>query len=206
MPNRKTLLEVLITPVVVAIVGIVGTYLITKQQNEYTKELREVEINKLQEQAVIDRELKIIEIFADKITSGEPNQKVAALQILKVIDGEMAIKLAEVTLKVTNENSIVAESAKDVISSMKSIGNSFPIIISFKSLNDAKKYVRENNKGLKYILTIFLSDNGFYAVTLGGYLSYKEAKIRINYALDNKLSDDAYVKTSTKLGKNLFYD
>ncbi|ODN42643.1 hypothetical protein BGC07_06545 [Piscirickettsia litoralis] len=67
-----------------------------------------------------------------------------------------------------------------------------------------KKYAENlNKKKLKYRSEVYLSDNGYYAVTLGSGLSLKKAEQRVKYAKSKTNITDAYVRTSDKFGSNL---
>jgi hypothetical protein len=90
-------------PVVVAAVGIVGTYLITTQQDRNTKE-----------RATADRQIKILEIFAQKITSRDKAERELALRLLTVVDGDLAAKLANAVFQTEPKQSAIRKVASEV--------------------------------------------------------------------------------------------
>ena len=83
----------------------------------------------------------------------------------------------------------------------------FPVIGSFKSIDDAKKFL-EKMRGINipYQIELYLSDTGYYAVTLGGYLDRDEANRRVVYARGQGIALDAYLRNSTQWGNNLLKD
>lgn len=82
MRERKNWVEVALMPLVVAVVGILGTHFLSSQQRE-AAEARAAE----------DRQIKILEIVADKITSSDENQQLFALQLIPKLDPVLSTKL-----------------------------------------------------------------------------------------------------------------
>ncbi len=205
MSTEKTWVEIVLMPMVVAVVGIVGTLLVTAQQAKNAELARKTELEKTQEIADADRQIKILEIFADKITSKSDSDKLLALEILTAIDGSLAEKLASAVKESTLKDSAVTTAAKGIIEKSKLSGNSFPVIQSTKdfsvAVNAAKKIQAQK---LKFSPEIYLAENGYYALTLGGYLSLAEARARTRFAIDNNIASDAYVRNTVSWGENLF--
>jgi hypothetical protein len=83
MTEKKNWIEIFLMPIVIAGVGILGTYLITQQQESTAKA-----------NADSDRQVKILEIFSEKITSEDKKQRLLAIKLLRVLDDELAEKLA----------------------------------------------------------------------------------------------------------------
>lgn len=83
MTDKKTWTEIFVMPIVVACVGSFATYLITQQQ----------EANAIAK-AASDRQIKILEIFAEKITHPDLNQRLLAINLLRALDDELAAKVA----------------------------------------------------------------------------------------------------------------
>jgi len=81
--QKKNWIEVILMPLVVALVGILGTYLITAQQEDNARA-----------KATSDRQVKMLEIFSSKITSEDKKQRLMAINLLGVMDDELAEKLA----------------------------------------------------------------------------------------------------------------
>ncbi|CAN2049565.1 hypothetical protein GMMP13_810063 [Candidatus Magnetomoraceae bacterium gMMP-13] len=94
MSERKNWVEIVLMPIVVAVVGVVGTLLITQQQNKTAALMRKTELEKTQEIAAADRQIKILELFADKILDPDQNQRLLALRLLTAVDGDLAKNLA----------------------------------------------------------------------------------------------------------------
>jgi hypothetical protein len=102
-PKGKSWAEIFWIPFVLAVVGILGTFFITKQQ----------EIS-AQVKADSDRQVKILEIFSEKITSPDENQRVLAVKLLRVIDDDLATKIAEAVAEVESPETKVSQAAAEV--------------------------------------------------------------------------------------------
>jgi hypothetical protein len=89
----------------------------------------------------------------------------------------------------------------------KRLDFAFPVIGSFSNLNDAIEFARKVQHSItEYEPEVYLSDNGYYGVTLGGYLNGGEASKRVAFAKNRNLSTDGnpYVRVSMKWGNDLF--
>lgn len=210
--------QIVIMPVVVAVVGIGGTWLVTDQQHKNTVLLtqqqnrtaelaRKAQIESAQETAAADRQIKVLEIFVEKIQSPEPTQREFALRILTAVDGQLAARLASAVLE-TETTTSVRNVATKVKSDAAAAGFSFPVVASRKTLDEAltllpgvKETLKKNDRD--YPVSVFLSDNGWYAVTLGGYLPHKEAQARASFARSAGIESEAYVRTSRTWGEDL---
>lgn len=94
-------------PLVVALVGIAGTFFITQQQERNAQVMSDAQLVSTKEMAAADRQIKILEIFAEKIASADPEQRILALRLLRAIDGEFAEKLAVAVSEGESEQSEV---------------------------------------------------------------------------------------------------
>jgi len=103
MTDKKNLIEIFFMPIVVAAVGILGTYLITQQQESNALAM-----------ADSDRQVKILEIFAEKITSDDSKQRLLAIKLLRVLDDELAEKLALAVAEAEPDKSVLKEAATKV--------------------------------------------------------------------------------------------
>lgn len=81
----------------------------------------------------------------------------------------------------------------------------FPVVGSFQKLPDAIAFAKRIKNRVRYRPGVYLTENGFYGVTLGGYLSPAEAKKRVHYARKNGIAKDAYIFRSTFWGENLYH-
>jgi hypothetical protein len=81
----------------------------------------------------------------------------------------------------------------------------FPVVGSLTTLDEAVRVARRlQEQNFPYPVQIYLAENDYYAVTLGGYLERQEAARRVQYAKDKGIAKDAYVRYSTAWGENLF--
>ena len=72
-------------PLVIAVVGIMGTYLVTSEQREAAK-IR----------ADADRQIKILDIFANKIISADVEERLLAARLTMAMDRDLALKIMTV--------------------------------------------------------------------------------------------------------------
>ena len=100
-------------PLVVALVGIMGTYLITGQQAESARRASEAQIAAAREAAIADRQIKVLDIFGEKIASKEPSERILALNILMSVEPDLGGKLAK-AVGDTEKNPEVKERAQEV--------------------------------------------------------------------------------------------
>lgn len=108
--------QVVLMPLVVALVGVIGTWFITAQQESSEKA-----------RAVAEREVKLLEIFASKVTSQRPEEKILALRLLRSIEPGLAEKLGEAVFESTPEGN-VREVARQVIQEATAKSQLFPRI------------------------------------------------------------------------------
>jgi hypothetical protein len=85
MSEPKKWVEVALMPLVIAVVGIMGTYLVTSEQRE-TAKIR----------ADADRQIKIIDIFANKIISADVEERLLAARLTMAMDSDLALKIMTV--------------------------------------------------------------------------------------------------------------
>ena len=101
--RKKDWVEIFILPLVIACVGTFGTYLITGQQSA----------NALT-QANSDRQVKILEIFSEKMTHEDPRQRLLAIKMLAALDPELAAKMAFAAAETEPEESETRKAATSV--------------------------------------------------------------------------------------------
>lgn len=90
---EKSMLEVVLMPLVLAIVGTVGTYLITQQKQQATEAQADLERERANAVALASRQVKVLELFADKIVSDDEGEQTLALFSTLALDPELAAKL-----------------------------------------------------------------------------------------------------------------
>ncbi len=98
MAEKKSFMEIVLMPLVVAAVGVMGTYFLTQQQQS----------NALAK-ADADRQVKILEIFAEKITSPDERERILGLRLLEAVDPDLAAKLAHAVAEGEKEDSKVQQ-------------------------------------------------------------------------------------------------
>ncbi len=113
--GKKSKVEMVLMPLVVAIVGIAGTLLITAQQEKNARTLGDSQLECTRELAEADRQIKILEIFSEKVTSTDAKERMLALRLLRSLDGELAQKLATAVLEGEATNSEVHKVADEIV-------------------------------------------------------------------------------------------
>lgn len=94
---------------------------------------------------------------------------------------------------------------RESLSAPQSSANNFAVVASFKTESEALEYAKQlKAKGLTYPVEVYKREADRFAVTLGGNLSYREASMRAQYARQNGIASDAYVRSSENWGENLF--
>lgn len=94
---------------------------------------------------------------------------------------------------------------RESLSTPQTASNNFAVVASFKTESEALVYAGQlKAKGLIYSVEVFKREADRYAVTLGGNLSYREASARVQYAKQNGIASDAYVRPADNWGENLF--
>jgi hypothetical protein len=91
------------------------------------------------------------------------------------------------------------------ISSRTSQELAFAIIASYSSLEAALVHANQLRlQKLKFPVEVYARSTLRYLVTLGGYLTAEEANKRVEYAKQQGLAPDAYVRFAQDWGENLF--
>jgi cell division septation protein DedD len=199
----KHALEVFLMPLVIAAVGSAATFFITKQQNENSERVAAAQLASAERVARSERELKALELFSRMIASRDERERTLAVRLLGSIDPELAARLAGAVAEDQSETPAVRSQAREAL---KGTGTTFgfPVVGSFRSLDDAMELARSIRGRLPgYTSEVYLSENSYYAVTLGGYLSLEEARMRAEFARQKGIARDAYVRWSTNWGENL---
>jgi DNA repair exonuclease SbcCD ATPase subunit len=81
----------------------------------------------------------------------------------------------------------------------------FAVIASYVKLEDALAHAKQlQAKGVNYPIEVYKRTPYRYAVTLGGYLTPEEAGKRVEYAKQQDIAQDAYVRFAQDWGENLF--
>ena len=104
--RAKSWVEVILMPLVVAVVGTMGTYLVTSEQRKSAELIAEA-----------DRQIRIIEIFADKITSADENERLLAIGLTGTLDAELSARIMTIAIDQRREKSEAVREAIDNLTS-----------------------------------------------------------------------------------------
>ena len=109
----KNILEVVLMPLVIALLGILGTFVITNVQQEYTKGLADAEIQRADRLAEAERlraekefamtmQVKLLEIFGERMVTGDLQERKNALLLLRAVDPNFAEPLTHALLQTSS--------------------------------------------------------------------------------------------------------
>jgi hypothetical protein len=205
MPSDKSLVEIVLMPLAITLVGTIGTYILSRQQIESSNIASRAQIESSENLARSDQQIKVLEIFSEKITSTDVRERELAVRILQSVDPALAEKLATAIAETETEDKGVRKLAQQIAQQESEKGNSFAVVGSFPTLDEAMAFASKisNEFTLPYKPEVYLSENNFYAVTLGGYLRFDEAAKRVEFAKNREIAKDAYVRTSRSWSSNL---
>lgn len=204
MIKARSMLEIILMPIVVVFVGTLGTLVISSQQQESATRLGRTQLQAAREMAAADRQVQVLDLFAKKIASDDQNDRVVALRLLSAVDSDLALKLAAAVSEGEPVGSKVGKAAAEAVRAAGDRGSSFTIVGSFSTFSDADAMAKRLlQTHPEYPPSVYLSENGYYAVTLGGCLTLREALKRRDFARRVGIADDAYIKTSKAMGDNL---
>ncbi len=204
MVEKKSIAEIILMPLVVSFVDVLGTYVLSSAQQQASQNIRVAELESAQRIGQADRQVAILGVFSDKITSESEAERIMALRLLKTVDSELANDLATVVVKSENESDTVKNIALQVAEEAKARGYWFPVVGSFKKKDEAEIFAKKIQPlSGKFIPEIYYAENNYYGVTLGGYLTRAEVLDRTEYAKNNEIANDAYIWTSRVWGQNL---
>jgi hypothetical protein len=155
MNNRKSLIEMVLMPLVIALVGIGGTYLITAQQENSATTMKDAQLESTRELAEADRQVKILEIFAEKVASSDQQERILALRLLDALEPVLAEKLASAVVAAEPQESEVRKVADEVAQEANAKVRFLPrVYIHIRSDEDRERAraVAERLKELDYVM------------------------------------------------------
>lgn len=199
----KSVTEIILMPLAVVLVGIIGTVGVTTYQTRSAEKVAAAERDSAERRSRSEAQLNALSNFSRMIASENPRERELALKLLGIVDVELASQLAGVVADDKNETQSVRNEARRVTATTQ--GYAFPVVGAFKALNVAVALARKlRGAGIQYPSEVYLAENNYYAVTLGGYLQVEEALRRTEFARQRGIAKDAYVSSSRNWGDNLF--
>lgn len=91
------------------------------------------------------------------------------------------------------------------VASRETQSAAFAVIASYVKSEDALAYAKQlQERRISYPIEVYKRTPFRYAVTLGGYLTPEEASKRVEYAKQQNIAQDAYVRFAHDWGENLF--
>lgn len=198
--SKKSILEIFVLPVVLAVGGTISTISINRAQLNSAKEIADANRYSENNRSESEQQLKLLEMFSDQFKDKDPAKRKAAVQILTTLKPELGTKLAN-AIADSDPDSGVQKAARTVVEKVSSVKNSFLPIGSYASKEEAQKHltkIQVDNKNLPLPLKIFYAEDRKYqyVLTLGGPMTYAEANRQLEYA--RTLAPDAYVRQSEK--------
>lgn len=137
MAEPRSWIQIVLLPIVLAGVGISGTFLVTRQQEKSAQRISAAQLESARAQAIADRQIKILEIFAQTITSPEEKERLLAVRLLGAVDAELAENLAAAVAEAEPPESAVRRVATEVFDQAVSRAETRPrIYIHIRSEDD----------------------------------------------------------------------
>lgn len=199
---KKSLFEIMLMPIVVALLGSLATFAITTYQTRAARDIADAQRASAERIAISERQLKALELFSRMIVSENETEKQMAVRLLTAVDADLARQLtASIEANPTFSPSVKKEA--EAVAEMVPRGFYFAVVGSFRTLHEAENFANRMQKSVSYPLEIYLAENNYYAVTLGGYQSSQEASQRVKIAKEKGIAVDAYVWNSAIWGGNL---
>lgn len=93
--DSKSILELVLMPLAIAIVGIAGSMIIASAQIQSNADLNKQNLEAAKQRAIAERELKIIEIVLQGINDPDAKKRQVALKLLDLVEGNLAVSLAK---------------------------------------------------------------------------------------------------------------
>ena len=77
----------------------------------------------------------------------------------------------------------------------------FPLVGSFQDKKRAISFANSIvvNKQSQYPIKVYYAGNNWYTVSLGGFLNKEEANLRVRYAKNKKIANDAFIWGSSSM-------
>jgi len=91
--SPKSWFEILITPIVVAFIGVYGTYTITESQIDNARETSKTQLRIQAKEARNNRKLKTLEIFSNHIMSKNVEERLLALGLVNLLEPDLAVNM-----------------------------------------------------------------------------------------------------------------
>jgi len=121
---------------------------------------------------------------------------------LTAVDAELARQLTA-SIEANPKFSLNIKKEAQAVAAKVPRGYAFAVVGSFRTFQEAERFAERIQKSVPYPPEIYLAENDYYAVSLGGYLERQEAAQRVRFAKEKGIAGDAYVWSSTIWGDNL---
>lgn len=146
---------------------------------------------------------RTISLVFDLYPSITGNESKNLLLIIRgVVPYANAPQRSDIVSRISNLNTTNDATTNEIIryitNMAKGRDSAFPLVSSVRDLERAIKLAKqiEEKKDLKYLPHVYLAENGWYVVSLGGHMKKDEAQKRVNYAIEAGIASDAFVWTS----------
>ena len=98
------LIEKLLIPITIAVVGVYGSYIISHSQIKSAEKIAEAQIFCQEKNTKSDQQIKVLDIFFEKITVGTPEDRRYAIKILSFVTPDLAKELLEAVIDGMSDN------------------------------------------------------------------------------------------------------
>ena len=167
--SKLEVAEKLIIPTALAIIALAAnivTYTVSKSQIEIAKS----ELSVRQDEFDFNVNAKLIELFYSDINSGDARKQAAALDLLKIMNPELALKMTELVRANPTISSEIKEAAQTIRKDIQNFGvlNNYKLGIYVYSKDDRSVIEAENLQnsleanGFRGIVQIYKKDRLFF--------------------------------------------
>jgi hypothetical protein len=98
------LIEKLLIPITIAVVGGYGSYIISHAQIKSAEKIADAQISCQEKNTKSDQQIKVLDIFFEKITVGTSEDRRYAIKILSFVTPDLAKKLSEAVINEMSQN------------------------------------------------------------------------------------------------------
>jgi hypothetical protein len=92
--EKKSILEIVLMPIVISLIGILATVTITVVQLNSAEKKAASTLASAEKMALAEQQLKILDIVKDKLLSKSEEDRKFAVNLLSLLSPDLAVKLA----------------------------------------------------------------------------------------------------------------
>ncbi len=118
-PGWTRILDIVLMPLVVALVGGAATFFITRYQTQNAERIAAAQLASAERSARSERELRSLDLFTRLIESNSPKTRERAVRLLEAVDPDLATRLANAIATDDAETPAVRAEARTIVTSLQ---------------------------------------------------------------------------------------